>query len=180
MQNETKCDYTLPQHFSEDFKRRLWRAVIKESGTIPERNPELGECWIWLRATSGFGYGQIARGDGKLIHAHRAVWILTYGEIPPRFKVLHKCDNPFCVRPTHLFCGTQRDNIVDMCVKGRHFDVHLPGESNGFHKLKEAQIIEIRKLRNDGWSYRKISREYGIAFSHAHRISKKEAWNHIG
>lgn len=88
---------------------RLWEKV--------ERDP-VG-CWIWRAALDTAGYGQIGDGNKKLLMAHRAVYTLCIGPIPPGLQVCHTCDNPICVRPTHLFLGTAFDNMRDMADKGR-------------------------------------------------------------
>lgn len=79
-----------------------------------------GECWTWTGTTSQ-GYGKIQagrRGEGWL-WVHRVSWELQNGPVPDGLQVLHRCDNPPCVRPSHLFLGTQVDNIRDMWAKGR-------------------------------------------------------------
>ena len=75
-------------------------------------------CWTWTAAITAFGYGVI-QWQGKKRPAHRIAWELTYGPIPAGKWVLHKCDNPPCVRPDHLFLGTVIDNVADMVAKGR-------------------------------------------------------------
>lgn len=79
-------------------------------------------CWIWTASATEYGYGRISwEVDGKkrLFRAHQVSWMLHYGTIPFSLSVLHKCDNPPCVRPDHLFLGTQLDNMRDMVFKGR-------------------------------------------------------------
>jgi len=85
------------------------------------RKGEPHECWLWIAATNDDGYG-IFRwpSAGRMIGAHRAAWMLEHGEIANDLQVLHRCDNPPCVNVAHLFLGTQVDNILDMCHKGRH------------------------------------------------------------
>ena len=86
---------------------RLWSRVDKT-----------GDCWVWTGATTTAGYGEIRFG-GKVVRVHRLVYELTVGPIPEGMGVLHRCDNPPCCRPDHLFLGTQRDNARDMVAKGR-------------------------------------------------------------
>ncbi len=81
-------------------------------------------CWLWVGAYHKTGYGLISsdadeRKRRKNILTHRAVWTVVNGDIPDGLFVLHRCDNPPCVNPSHLFLGTQRDNIADMHAKGR-------------------------------------------------------------
>ena len=92
---------------------RLWAKVDR-------RGPE--ECWPWTGARRGRGYGHLGSGGRgqPSIAAHRAVFTLTHGPIPPGMVVCHTCDNRICCNPAHLWLGTQRDNLMDMIAKGRH------------------------------------------------------------
>ena len=82
-------------------------------------SPEaLTGCWLWTGATQTFGYGKVTV-NWKSYSAHRLSWILHKGEIPAGMSVLHHCDNPACVSPSHLFLGSQFDNMKDMARKGR-------------------------------------------------------------
>jgi hypothetical protein len=78
------------------------------------------ECWLWTASLNNKGYGKIGEGK-KILLAHRVSWELHFGPIPDRLCVLHKCDNPKCVNPDHLFLGTQKDNAQDMVRKNRGF-----------------------------------------------------------
>jgi len=82
-------------------------------------------CWIWTGSTSGSkGYGKFSVTSGPydrtMVRAHRFSWVLHRGLIPKGQNVLHRCDNPLCVNPDHLFLGTQRTNLQDMIQKDRH------------------------------------------------------------
>lgn len=79
-------------------------------------------CLEWIGSTDGHGYGTLsARGLSRMpIRAHRLAWFSCFGAIPATMNVLHRCDNPSCVNPDHLFLGTQKDNGQDMAAKGRH------------------------------------------------------------
>ena len=84
---------------------------------------------------------------GKNIQCHRKAFELFYKkDIPEKYEVCHKCDNPSCCNPHHLFLGTHQDNIDDREKKGRNKLPHCLGEKHGLHKLTETQVKEIRKL----------------------------------
>ena len=108
-------------------------------------------CWLWLAGTTGsLGYGSFwVPASGRMVAAHRVSWELTEGPIPEAYLVLHHCDTPPCVRPSHLFLGTQLDNMRDMVAKRRNFQVTHPetmarGESHGAARLTAQDVREIR------------------------------------
>lgn len=95
----------------------LFRLRNVAKGPIVQNDPETG-CLIWQGSLDRRGYGGVRRA-GKLWSAHRYAWWLANGDIPPGMYVLHRCDTPACVRPSHLFLGTQGDNMRDAKAKGR-------------------------------------------------------------
>lgn len=106
---------TKPRRPHVAFDSRFWAKV--------DRDAEQWTCWLWTGAKSDSGQGQISKGTtarfNQLRIASRAAWELTRGPIPFGLQVLHRCDEPSCVNPTHLFLGTQLDNIQDMLRKNR-------------------------------------------------------------
>ena len=91
---------------------RFWNKVDKSAGE--------GSCWNWIAYKKRDGYGWFGVHRKELILAHRYSWVLSHGAIPAGMNVLHKCDNPACVNPNHLWLGTLADNNKDMCRKGRY------------------------------------------------------------
>ena len=142
-------------------------------------------CWLWRGATNSSGYG-VMQKDGRRIRAHRFAYELTYGAIPEGLFACHRCDNPLCVRPDHLFLGTPADNAHDMIRKGRHvwFPVDKPapprsarGEQHGRAKLTAEQVAEIRRIHaSERLSHQKLAERYGINKSTAGRIVRGQLW----
>lgn len=129
-----------------------------------------GDCWNWT-AFKSKGYGYIMCGWKNPVRAHRFSWVLHNGDIPDGMFVCHKCDNPSCVRPDHLFLGTPADNVIDMVQKGRN--VSCPGPKNGVAKLTPEQV---RAIYLDPRTNKEIGASYGIASSLASFIRQRRLW----
>ena len=158
------------------LEERFWSKVdIKEKD----------DCWNWMACSRGNGYGCI-RVDDKIVDSHRIAWILTNGEIINSLWVLHSCDNKLCCNPNHLFLGTQLDNNRDMFKKGRavialklHPELAARGEKASSAKLKEFQVIEIRKKLNSGCTLVELSKEYFVDERNIARIRDRRTWKEI-
>jgi len=142
-----------------------------------------GECWTWVGAKNEHGYGVLGRGgrgDG-LIKAHRIAYELFYRiALQPSQCVLHRCDNPPCVNPDHLFLGTQTDNLLDMRTKQRDSPPpHRVGVFNNKAKLNDEKVIHIFSLRNAGLSIRQIAESLGVARKTVHSVLNRKTWRHI-
>lgn len=134
-------------------------------------------CWPWLAARNKRGYGVLGRRDRGTRLAHRIAWELTRGPIPAGLEVCHHCDNPSCVRPTHLFVGTQSDNIGDAQTKGRLVTpVNGPGESARHRTLRAKDVILIRALRARGFRLQPLAERFGVRFSQISKICRGTSW----
>jgi len=128
---------------------------------------ESNGCWEW-HASLVHGYGCIGF-RGKIWRAHRMSWTLHHGEIPEGLCVCHKCDNPKCVNPEHLFLGTKKDNRDDMVRKGRARFASQSGEANGMARLTDEQVHEIK---TSSCGPVELSRKYGVHYRHIWAIRK--------
>ena len=133
-------------------------------------------CWVWIGYRNRYGYGCFCL-NGITRAAHRVIYGLVVGEIPPGMCVLHRCDNPACVRPGHLFLGTPADNVADREAKGRGVHVTFAGEANGSAKLTLGAVGEIRRrYAAGGVSQRSLAREYGVGQQHISGIVTGAFW----
>jgi len=99
------------------------------------------------------------------------------GPIPEGLYVLHKCDNPECTNPDHLFAGTQKENIQDMIKKGRKNPAPGPkGEESTRAKLKWSEVRSIRKLLSEGLSQMKVSKKFGVSQVTIGNINRNKTW----
>lgn len=142
---------------------------------------ELG-CWLWVGKTNKDNYG-IIKHCNRYRRANRVSWVIHFGNIPPGKFVLHRCDNPKCVNPNHLFLGTQADNIADMVSKGRNLAPGaidpVVGEQHGRSKLTEKDVIEIRKWYVPRRGVGQLAAKFGISRSHVARLVNGINWKHI-
>ena len=141
-----------------------------------EKVNKTSTCWLWKASLNRLGYGQFSINN-KMKKAHRYSYELFVGEIPEGMKVLHKCDIRNCVNPKHLFIGTQNDNVLDMCKKGRNVFVPQPADKNPMAKLTWEIVEEMRNMRKTtGLSYMKISKLFNISQMTAFRAITGESW----
>jgi len=134
-------------------------------------------CWIFQGYLNKRKYGRIAFKVNKKLkreYAHRIAYLLEFGAIPNDKCVLHKCDNPTCCNPKHLFLGTRSDNMKDMYSKGR--ENPPSGESHCRAKLTYAEVAEIRFLRTTGISQNALSARFGVSRRNVRRILDGEIW----
>ncbi len=150
------------------------------------------ECWQWTGARFHFGHGVVyVVGRKSPDRAHRVAWTLTHGPIPEKMCVLHRCDNPPCCNPAHLFLGTKSDNSKDRDTKGRQAsgarsgrytkpESNVIGARNGRALLTEIAVKNIRLLRNDfGATLLSLAKQFGVSTSVIHRVASRQSWRHV-
>lgn len=163
-------------------EERLWSRVDKDGPII---YTELGACWIWTggKSRDSHQYGRIDY-QGKIRHTHQVSWILTNGPIPQGMHVLHKCDNPPCVNPSHLYLGDDADNHRDAIARGRIGAVLHPesyrGTGNSKARLDDDKVREIRSRYATGSaSSIFLGKLFGVSSTTILKIIKRELWKHV-
>lgn len=160
-------------------KGGFWSKVDKQ-GPI---HPIFGPCWVWTGTKDAKGYGFTWIGPDRKtrqhIRTHRLSYRLHVGSIPDGLSVLHRCDNTSCVRPDHLFLGTQLDNMRDMCRKGRHNPGNRKSTNNPRAKLTAAVIEQARAMHARGDSYPTIAARFGVGPAAVGRVIRGESWQEV-
>jgi HNH endonuclease len=130
------------------------------------------ECWPWLWFVDRDGYGRF--GVGRSVErAHRIAYELTYG--PTELHVLHKCDNPTCCNPGHLFAGTGADNVADRLAKGRQDE----GDARGRALLTSGDVQELRRMRAEGTAVDLLAIRFRVSKSAIYKVLGGRAWKHV-
>lgn len=142
-------------------------------------------CWNWIKAKDKDGYGLFTAHNENdkifMCRANRCAYKLYNGTIPENMVVMHTCDNPSCVNPSHLLIGTINDNNADKIAKNRHGNsAAAPGERNLKSKLTEVQVLEIRELcKQNAMKKKDIAEMYNITATNVRYIELKKIWKHI-
>jgi hypothetical protein len=153
---------------TQNLEDRFWSKVEKTEA-----------CWNWTASKGSTGYGQFNLAKKKPIKAHQLAWTLTYGLIPQGMFVCHKCDNRACVRPDHLFIGTNQDNMRDAAEKGRLHRIGLKGDKATRHKLTWPQVFEIRRKYArliDRPTQPELAKQYGVWQGTINQIVRWQTW----
>lgn len=122
---------------------------------------EESDCILWIGAVGGKNDYPSMHYKGQTARATRVIYELTYGDIPKGLYICHKCDNPICVNPSHLFLGTQKHNMQDASRKGRVVIPNLKGEDHANAMLSNANVIRFRKEYQAGRKLIEIQKEAG-------------------
>jgi len=137
-------------------------------------------CWVWLGGTHGssatHNYGEFRTDEGKTATAHIWAYKRFIGPIPAGLYCCHRCDNPLCANPYHLFLGTQKENIADAAEKGR-----LSGweKRNGTAKLNPDKVKLMRRLWKNGFSLDTIKRKFFVDTKTAWSVVSGKTWKHV-
>lgn len=157
-------------NLTDEIIARFWAKVDKSGG------PD--ECWPWTGARFIYGYGHFGLVGRKSARANRVAYAITTGTDPGDFCVCHRCDNPPCCNPSHLFLGTMKENMHDRDRKGRLRVA--TGELHGASKLTNAQVKQIRELAWAGQSNFQIAQEFGVCEHTIIGIKTGRSWRTEG
>lgn len=165
----------------ESIEKRFWRHVEKREGG----------CWEWTGNKNALGYGYLfdkVNGKTKSRRAHRISWEIHNGHAAGDLFVCHKCDNPKCVNPAHLFLGTCAENTRDAVMKGRFPSTERKrqlalacvarGEGHCCAVLNEQAVREIRSYIGK-LTYREMARSYGVSTGTVCDVVQKRTWRHV-
>lgn len=174
----------------QPLEDRFWSKVNKQG---PVHSVLGTPCWEWMGArakktSSKLDYGLFRHID-KMRSAHRVAWELTHGPIPGGTCVLHRCDNPPCVNPDHLFLGTQVENLRDMVSKGRA--VYFSDKGKGVPKgtrigsknpnslLTEELVFELRHVHASGMTFSEMSEKFKISKTTLRNAVLGRTWSRL-
>lgn len=162
-------------------KAEAARIVAVKEGPFDWSKVDIGaqdDCWPWNRSRNVWGYGY-CQWRGKCSNASRAAYEAVNGPVGDGLVVCHRCDNPACCNPSHLFAATQAENLADCRAKGRQryrygADHHRVGA-----KLTPERVLEARRLYSAGVTQTEIGRRWGVHSSTISRAVRGEKWSHI-
>ncbi len=175
---DRKCSFKINRYQPNEFWSVATEEQIKNrlSFYLDKHAIKQDGCWGW----TGFlrdGYGVLSNGKNSLIGAHRASWIINYGNIPLDKIILHSCDNRSCTNPNHLRLGTHLENASDKYIRER--DNHPSLENHKQSTLSNDTVLIIKDLLRQGRSPTQISRELKISVHCVYNIKYGKSWRGI-
>jgi hypothetical protein len=162
----------------QDYAERFWKRVLVG---------DTEECWPWQRWRTAKGHGRFSVWDTERkcvvgLTTSRIAWELTNGPIPDGLFVLHRCpggDNPACCNPSHLYLGTQRDNMRDRRERGDGYKKQAKGSEHPMAKLDEVRVLALLQARSEGATLRLLAERFGVDITQVSHIVRREHWSHV-
>jgi hypothetical protein len=158
----------MPTDLEPRLLKRFWSRIVKTD-----------ECWPWVGGVNPAGYGLLwLCGENRrtyLILAHRLSYFLATGVDPDDKHVCHRCDNPPCCNPAHLFLGTDADNVADAKRKGRMKNPPL----RSYTRLTDDIVRQARIRRAAGETYKAIANDFGVTRTCISSAVRGETWGHV-
>lgn len=139
-----------------------------------DRSGGQNACHIWTAGTYRNGYGMFWTSGRQKVRAHRFAYELAFGRIPHGNHVCHRCDEPLCCNPAHLFVGTDAENMADMVSKGRQ----ARGSRRPDALLNERQVRHILRLKGR-LTRREIGEAFGVSYRTIGNIHERRSWRHV-
>ena len=162
---------TIEEPFSTTYKNASLEEKLR-LGAPPGR-PE--ECWEWQRSLTSRGYPRTSHRGVRTIMVHRLAYEVHKGPVPPGISVCHKCDNPKCVNPNHLFLGTVTDNQRDKFWKGRHPHCGTHGRA----RMTDDEARMVRATAKCPDDYRRFARQFGVGYGTIYNLVRGNSWKRL-
>lgn len=163
----------VPLRLIGQDEARFWQKVERNGPVIAV---EFGRCWIWTASRDEHGYGRFSYAENPNGKAYRFSWELVHGPIAVGLCVCHRCDNPPCCNPHHLFLGTHEQNMADAASKGRS----TYGERSNLAKLSASEVVEIRRAYATGQVLqRELAACYGVSRTTVTHIVNGDSWARV-
>lgn len=157
--------------------RKKPKAVKFSWSRVERRNPQ--ECWPWIGVVDRWGYGA-CQHEGRHVNASRAAFMVANGGVPQGLVVCHRCDNPRCCNPAHLFAATQAENLADCRAKGRARHQFNPETHPRYTaKLTDQQVRNARARFADGESQSSIARDFGVDSKTISMLVRERSYRHV-
>lgn len=161
---------------------KFWKNVNTD-GPTPQHCHELGPCWVWTGVATKEGYGRIWHSQNGRRRHIMASHVLLPSPVPSGFECCHKCDNPRCVRPSHTFIATHKQNMEDCARKGRispkcaeSLKLHTPHESKEKHPMAVLKQADVDFIRPSTLTYRVLAERFGVCTSTIWSLKKGRHW----
>jgi hypothetical protein len=154
---------------------RFWARVNKQGPRQPHMETR---CWIWEGKPGTHGYGCLGI-DGTPVLTHRFSWQIHRGPVPKTKFILHHCDVRLCVKPSHLYVGTQKTNMRDKMQRGRHARSPLGGAKGTEHWAHKLNVFKVKIIRRSESSIRELATKFNVSLQTIRLVRRRKIWRHV-